>query len=67
MTSLSTTNSELIPAPADTHPISRETVSSLAVLAVVLAALVWGSIAQLRSNPLAGQAGQEAEALLFVD
>jgi hypothetical protein len=69
MPSISTARSDLVtsfPAPADAPPIARETVSRVVVLAI-LAAVVWGALAQVRSQPLPGEVGPEAAAITPLD
>jgi len=70
MTSLSTTRGDLAPTfstPTSAHPIWRESAPGLFVLALLLAAVVWSAIAQVRSQPLAGEVGPEAVGFTQVD
>ncbi len=69
MSSVSSATSDLVtpfPSSAPARSSSREAVPGLVVLAVLLAAIVWASIAQVRSQPSPGDVGPEAAAMTTI-
>ncbi len=70
MSSVSSAPSDLVtsfPSPARERSSSREAIPGLVVLGILLAAIVWASIAQARSQPSPGDAGPEAAMMTLVD
>jgi hypothetical protein len=49
-----------LPSPAGARPAVREAAPGLAVLSILLAAIVWAAVAQVRSAPSAADLGPEA-------
>jgi hypothetical protein len=70
MSSVSSVPSDLVtsvPPRAEARPRSLEAIPGLVVLALLLAAIVWAAIAQVRSPPSPADVGPEAAMMTIVD